>query len=433
MTLLISEAKNISITGASFETGNLGVSALAWSSVKLIKTCWPDSAIRMMGGRQPRSAQVWLCEHHETIQIWPVRYCPNMLAAHHIFKLWVAICLCCIFPFLKKRWANYHSTLGVLLRSDIVSDITGGDSFSDIYGLRRLFRGFLLKRLCQMTGKPYILLPQTYGPFRSCLARWMARSVLSRASAIYSRDQEGLEQIRRLMGSRKMKAEPKLCPDVAFVLEARKPKAVPPDLDNLKLNTQHSKLIGVNISGLLYNGGYTQNNQFGLACDYRSLVKGIISFFANQPDHYVLLVPHVIPDNMPVENDLDACKAVWDSLTEDIKERVIVADGQYDQNEIKYIIGLCDFFLGARMHATIAALSQCIPAVGMAYSKKFAGVFETVGVEGCVVDMRTLNDQEILSRIQELYGAMMTTRQTLKSTIPIAQQKVLSIFQTLNE
>ena len=111
----------------------------------------------------------------------------------------------------------------------------------------------------------------------------------------------------------------------------------------------------------------------------------------------------------------------------------IVADVLYDQNEIKYIIGLCDFFLGARMHATIAALSQCIPAVGMAYSKKFAGVFETVGVEGCVVDMRTLNDQEILSRIQELYGAMMTTRQTLKSTIPIAQQKVLSIFQTLNE
>ncbi|MBW2647335.1 MAG: hypothetical protein JRE23_14395 [Deltaproteobacteria bacterium] len=28
---------------------------------------------------------------------------------------------------------------------------------------------------------------------------------------------------------------------------------------------------------------------------------------------------------------------------------------------MKYSIGLCDFFIGARMHSAIAALSQCAP------------------------------------------------------------------------
>jgi polysaccharide pyruvyl transferase WcaK-like protein len=41
------------------------------------------------------------------------------------------------------------------------------------------------------------------------------------------------------------------------------------------------------------------------------------------------------------------------------------------------------------MHACIAALSQEVPAVGLAYSDKFAGVFESAGVGAAVIDLRT--------------------------------------------
>lgn len=430
-----SKEKMIAIIGASFNTGNLGVSALAWSAIYLVKNKWPKADISLLGGRQIHTIQFTAQGKMAELTGYPVRYCKNVLAKNHLGRIYLGI--------LSDKLIGLRSgvdsvkpdtTLASLLSVDLFCDITGGDSFSDIYGMGRLFRGFLLKRLCQMTGKPFVLLPQTYGPFKSRPARWMARSVLSRASAIYSRDQEGLEQIQQLMGSRKMKAVPQLCPDVAFVLEPREP-AYGGDLlkiKNLKLRIQNCRFIGLNISGLLYNGGYTQKNQFGLASDYRSLVKDIVSFFARQPDHYVLLVPHVIPENMPVENDLDACKAVWELLAEDVKEKVFVVDGHYDQNEIKFIIGQCDFFLGARMHATIAALSQGIPAVGMAYSKKFSGVFETVGVADSVVDMRTLNESECLGRIEELYQTRAAARTILAKTIPAAQQKVLSIFDDVN-
>ncbi len=423
----------VAILGASLDTGNLGVSALAWSSVKVVKLQWPEAKIVMTGvGRQPGWVQIQMDGRSEALPTRPIRFCGNILTADHLVKLYAALVLCRIFPFLRRRWSSHNTTLGALLRAEMFCDITGGDSFSDIYGCGRLFRGFLVKRLCQMTGRPFVLLPQTYGPFKGRLSRLLAGSILSRATAIYSRDQEGLEQVNQLLANRKKKAVPQLCPDVAFVLEPRKPA-----FDNVIPNENEesipsdSKLIGINISGLLYNGGYTQNNQFGLACDYKRLVKDMITYFARQPNYCVLLIPHVIPDNMPVENDLHACKAVWQSLPKELQEKVFVVEDQYDQNEIKYIIGQCDFFLGSRMHATIAALSQCIPAVGMAYSKKFAGVFQTVGVANYVVDMRSMNESETLTRIEELYQKKEDAQKILLQSIPAAKQKVLSIFQNL--
>ena len=42
---------------------------------------------------------------------------------------------------------------------------------------------------------------------------------------------------------------------------------------------------------------------------------------------------------------------------------------EYDQHAIKSIIGRCDFFIGSRMHACIAALSQKIPTAAVAIVK----------------------------------------------------------------
>jgi len=419
------------ILGASFDTGNLGVGALAWSSINVIRRTCPSAEIALLGiGRQPGKVSISVAGEEVILATWPVRFCVNPLITHHIIYLYTMVFVCWLFPFLRRRWATRDSTLGVLLRCKVVCDITGGDSFSDIYGLERLIRGFLCKHLCQMTGKPFVLLPQTYGPFKSRFAQCMARFILSRAAAIYSRDREGLEQIQLLMGNRKMRTTPQLCPDVAFVLDSTRPNDEQTDQIE-KFKGRNLTLIGLNISGLLYNGGYTQDNMFGLACDYRELVKKIVLNFVKHPNHYVLLVPHVIPENMPIENDIDASWKVWQSLTTIEQEKVIVIDGRYNQNEIKHIIGLCDFFVGSRMHATIAALSQYIPAVGMAYSKKFTGVFDTVGVSDSVVDLRKLNESECLRRIEELYENRHDIKQQLKNKIPGVQQMIYQISKTI--
>lgn len=421
--------KSIVLLGASFATGNLGVNALAWSSLKIIRAKWPEARIVLVGtGRQPGVAITRLDGRQEKLSTWPVRYCLNLLERHHIVGLGLAVFLCRLLPLFKKRLARMSSTLGELLLCDLVCDITGGDSFSDIYGFPRLFRGYLLKRVCQMSGKPFIMLPQTYGPFKTPLARILARRILIRTEMIYSRDQEGIAVVEKLIGK---SSKLKLCPDVAFAMEATRPDtAQTVHLEQLKAE---SGLIGLNISGLLYNGGYTQNNMFGLACNYQALVTNIVSYFIQHTGHHILLVPHVLPSaEYAVEDDLVASLDVLKSLPAAAQMRITVLEKGYDQNETKYCIGLCTFFLGARMHATIAALSQCIPAVGMAYSKKFAGVFATAGVENCVLDLRQLNEEQVLDGVRQIFNRKEGIRAGLEKTLPEMKHNILNLFNGFN-
>jgi colanic acid/amylovoran biosynthesis protein len=57
-----------------------------------------------------------------------------------------------------------------------------------------------------------------------------------------------------------------------------------------------------------------------------------------------------------------------------------------------------DFFTGARMHACIAALSSGVPVLPMAYSRKFAGLFGTLGYHH-MADCKTETGPEILARL----------------------------------
>ena len=98
---------------------------------------------------------------------------------------------------------------------------------------------------------------------------------------------------------------------------------------------------------------------------------------------------------------------------------------------MKGVIGQCDFFIGSRMHACIAALSQGVPCVGVAYSMKFAGVFESVGAGGWVVDGREVGNDEAVARILELYGQRDALRGPLGQAAEDARAQLQVVFRRL--
>jgi polysaccharide pyruvyl transferase WcaK-like protein len=188
-------------------------------------------------------------------------------------------------------------------------------------------------------------------------------------------------------------------------------------------------LVGLNVSGLLYMGGYNRNNMFGLKPDYGQLVRAIIGCLAEK-DCQVLLIPHVFGDEQNSESDVPACRQILAELGATYPGRLHFIDGKFDHHEIKYIIGQCDFFLGARMHACIAAISQCRPVVGMAYSRKFSGVFDSIGGGSRLVDLRRSNQQEILDTIGQAFSQRDQLRRELEAKMPAIRQSVLNLFST---
>jgi polysaccharide pyruvyl transferase WcaK-like protein len=323
-----------------------------------------------------------------------------------------------------RRWVTARNmVLRRIDEGDLFACMSGGDSFSDIYGLRRFIAVSLPQVLVLLLGKRLVLLPQTLGPYKSSFARRVAKYILKGAEVIYSRDHAGPGLVRQMLGAAHGD-KVRFSPDVAFVLESRVPKQV--DVHGLTDPREERPLVGVNVSGLLYMGGYSRNNMFHLKHNYETLISELVHFLISQKNADVLLIPHVF--GADGEGDPPACEALYDKFRTAHPNRIGLVRGRYDQSEIKHIIGQCDFFIGSRMHACIAALSQYVPAVAIAYSDKFQGVFETAGVDALVADVRRTDEFEIVALVERAFGSREAWQKHLQQRIPKVQEAVLGLF-----
>ncbi len=282
----------------------------------------------------------------------------------------------------RRPW----EALAALRRCDMVVDIGGGDSFADIYGWKRFARMYQMKAMTHVLRRPLVLAPQTMGPFRSPLLRRLAAASIRRAAVVCTRDRMSTEALAG-MGIARPVIE---ASDVALKLPFDPPPPRP---------AGGPVRVGLNVSGLLASGGYTRANMFGLRMDYRGLMEALVAAFRARPEGCeVHLVPHVIGwTRGGVEDDVQACI--------DLAARfpgTLVAPAFATPGEAKSYIAGMDFFAGARMHACIAAFSAGVPVVPMAYSRKFAGLFGSLGYDH-TVDPTAQDQETVLARIMAAY------------------------------
>jgi polysaccharide pyruvyl transferase WcaK-like protein len=289
-----------------------------------------------------------------------------------------------------------------LLHQDLVIDIGAGDSFADIYGSRRLTRMFVLKYLAHLAFRPLVLAPQTVGPFTRPVSTFLARLSMRLCALVATRDRLSTEAARK-MGYSGPIIE---ASDVALRLPYDPPPVRP---------SGGPVRVGINVSGLLMGSGYTGQNEFGLTMDYPGLIRDLVCHFQARPGVEVHLVPHVIvPEGrMAAEDDYRASAA----LAAEFPGVVLAPAFETPSQAKSYISGL-DFFMGARMHACIAAFSSGVPVVPMAYSRKFAGLFGSIGYDR-TVDCTRETSATILAKIAAAYDdrAILSTEAAAALTI----------------
>jgi len=424
----------ICLLGATFSTNNMGVSALTAGIIKSIHSKYKDVDICLLdyGKGTPEFHDFKIGESTIPVQIINLRFSKKIYLKNNIALLILISLLVKLIPShrMRRRITSRNFYLRTIMESDFAASIAGGDSFSDIYGLARFFYVSLPQLLVILLGKRLILLPQTLGPFKGHMVKIIARFIISRTVVTYSRDLLGFHEVRNLMKSDEIPDHIKFCNDVGFVVDAIKPEKM--DLDGLEARLNDNPFyVGINVSGLLFMGGYTKDNMFGLKTDYRELVNNVIRFFIQEKDCTVVLIPHVFGSQMHSESDAVIGEKLYRELKPLYGDKIYMVRGCYNQSEIKYIIGQCDFFIGSRMHACIAALSQYIPCVAIAYSRKFYGVFQTIEAESLVADPRKIEMQAILKMIETTYNRKELIHTQLKQTIPAAQTRVLGLFDDM--
>ena len=414
------------VLGVTYNTNNYGVRVLLSGAVTSLARADDTLEIRILDYQ--REAAMWdepTPVGAKRISLVNLRFSWKIYLPNNVFRLLLVALVSRLIPgsALRHRVLSNNPWLKQILESRHHFSLAGGDSFSDIYGFERLLYVALPQMLVLILGKPLILLPQTYGPFRSRASRWIARYILRRVAGIYSRDQDSAEAVRFLIGDR---TNVEVIPDLGFAME---PEPVAQEVvTQMEKWREDRPVVGLNISKLLYMGGYTGKNMFGLKEDYPALMRRVIDVLIRELDIFVFLVPHVYGGPESGESELMLCRQLWPDLREKYPKRTAFFDQTFNHRQVKYIIGRCDAFIGARMHACIAAASQYVPTVALAYSDKFAGVMRPVGAGVRVVDLRTANVLETCAVVREAIVNRCQMRRDLEQTVPSIKASIRTLF-----
>lgn len=230
-------------------------------------------------------------------------------------------------------------------------------------------------------GKPYIFLPQAFGPFRATLSAANVWAVaLESASLIAVRDGESERALRTLLPHTDKIHR---YPDITIGLD------VPP-LSRPKKDKRPLALIVPNVRVL---EKVSRTTYLRLLHDAATQLQAM---------HY-----HVDILNHGGQEDALLCHDLLEIF--DKTGSTIIAHP--DPRILKAIIGSASFVLSSRFHACVAALSQGVPCQALAWTHKYRELFDSFGCPENVTEVNGSSPIEIRSSTSNSTLLSATARQ----------------------
>ena len=194
-------------------------------------------------------------------------------------------------------------------------------------------------------------------------------------------------------------------PDPAFIVE--------PEYVQMESMDEEKAYIGINLSNFV-------SGDVGETSLFRQNVYKLLDYILNETNMNVILIPHVFWKG---QDDRIICNEIERKYN---SSRINVLNTyEYNYCQIRYIIGKCKFFIGARTHAVISAYSMCVPTIALGYSVKSIGIANDLGLPSeLVVDYRKLSDEnEILNALIYMIENETEIRKHLEKVIPNYSKK----------
>jgi colanic acid/amylovoran biosynthesis protein len=368
--------------------GNRGCEALVRSTLQLLKQQFGDDVEVLVPSYRPDlDAPQWPDAKQHGARF--VRAAPFPLE----LKVWSRLLR--LAPGLARRFAP-----GYRLPADIAADlrscdallVIGGDNITLDYGLPSLLWHVRFAEHAKRMGLPVMVWGASIGPFgKEPRAEKLVAGFLRQIDCVTVRETISLEYLKSI----DVHANVSLVADGAFVMLPQ-----PVDVSSWWPKAGPSGVLGFNISPLI--------QKFRPAGEPHSVLqKEVAAFLRNvleRSDMGVLLLPHVDPLEGGGDNsDSHYMKAIQDMLG-DQRGRLSLAPATLNAPQLKHVLSRCQYFIGARTHATIGAWSTQVPTVSIAYSIKAKGLNRDLfGDERLVLEtnrVSTLTLQEYFDKLR---------------------------------
>ena len=288
----------------------------------------------------------------------------------------------------------------------------GGDNYTLDYGVPERF--FNYNKSVLSSNKPLVIWGASVGPFDKDRAfEKIAAEELKKVTLICARESETLNYLASIGVVQNVRA----VSDPAFVLKKE-------TVEDICLTQFLDKpTIGINLSPLM-NKYWSQEHSFLESAV--QVVENILKVF----DKSILLIPHVVS---PGSNDYEFLLQVKQRL-EKYNERIELLGPDYNAQQLKWIISKLSIFIGARTHATIAALSSGVPTLSIGYSIKSKGINRDLfGHLDWLLPLDQFKRDTVVDKIGNLLDVEAAVRDHLSHVLPGYIQKSKQAAHYLKE
>ncbi len=328
-----------------------------------------------------------------------------------------------------------------IIESDIVVHL-GLDHYADYGGIKTVAEHSKEIRIVNILKKPILLFSQSLGPFFGKKLSSIALKALKDVDLICPRESVSLGYLANLGLDKNAVATS----DPAFLLDTSDSKTIESILSKEHVPSKTKKRVGVVISGYnLHSLGGKKSPLFVFSEKLHSAMLYFLPKFLLST--YSWISSWIFSKTQNLSSQVGDIPKLLDYLIENIGANILLVShcnkagliddthlllecaqaskyasqihiikNDYSPPEIKGLLGTCDFVISTKMHACIAAVSQCIPAIAIAWSHKYRGVMRDIGLENFVVE--SLESGAIVKKIDELNTKCSEIQSILYERIP---------------
>jgi polysaccharide pyruvyl transferase WcaK-like protein len=397
--------------------GNRGCEALVRSTVQMLTGKFGASEFLVPSFNPVADARQWPKHQDFGVRFVDVPVFPANI------KVWGRAARA--VPAVKRVWKPRFRVPSAYRRMVLDCDATimiGGDVITLDYGIGPLVwhRAFAEDFLGEK--QPTMLWAASVGPFSKEpeIEPHMA-TFLNRLDLVTVRESITAKYLAGIGVSANVQS---VC-DPAFVMQPE-----PVDASQIGFDIG-SGFLGLNVSPLIAK--FRQPGE-----DPAVLQREVAEFIRQAQRKYgmrCVLIPHVGPLDTGVESDNDDHRYMQQikALVPDV-EGVQLLPNHLNAAQLKYVLGQARFFIGARTHATIGAISRGTPTVSIAYSTKARGLNRDLfGHEDYVLSTPDVSSKTLLEHLDLLVNREAAIRAQLAEVVPRTAQRSLRSADLLAE
>lgn len=249
----------------------------------------------------------------------------------------------------------------------------------------RIYHIFLAEAL----GKPVYIMPNSFGPFKGPLVKWMVKKAFTKCEFISVRENKSKNVMQD-----ELNIKVSTFPDLAFYLQNGNIKKEEL-LENLNI-PKDKKIVAITMRP--YRFPSSSNPELA----YEKFKKEMRNFikWLYQEGYMPLIVEHTFAITSH-ENDGDCITDVISGMDKNCYR--LFSDRTINCRQLKDVYGCCDYIVGTRFHSLIFSLSNMVPGIAISYDGyKSIGIMKDMKLGSYVIDITDVKADNLCLMFNEI-------------------------------